>query len=108
FWKTPMLGDGKLALEPEFSGDVEAITPVTARSPVGAAIQQWTLRASALRGQTLHILGLESTMTDALVQMEFADGTEWTKLLTPQQPAAVIPRTYRVWRPPTPTIFEEI
>ena len=93
FWKTPMLGDARLALEPEFSGDAKAITPITTRSPLGASIQQWTLRASNLRGQTLHILGLESTMTDTLVQMEFADGTEWTKLLTPQQPAAVIPRT---------------
>jgi hydrogenase/urease accessory protein HupE len=93
FWKTPMLGDAKLALEPEFSGDAKAITPITTRSPLGASIQQWMLRASNLRGQTLHILGLESTMTDTLVQMEFADGTEWTKLLTPQQPAAVIPRT---------------
>jgi hydrogenase/urease accessory protein HupE len=93
FWKTPMLGDAKLALEPEFSGDTKAITPVTTRSPVGASIQQWTIRASALRGQTLHILGLESTMTDTLVQMEFADGTAWTQLLTPQQPAAVIPKT---------------
>ena len=93
FWKTPMLGDAKLALEPEFSGDAKAITPITTRSPLGASIQQWMLRASNLRGQTLHILGLESTMTDTLVQMEFADGTEWTKLLTPQQPAAVIPMT---------------
>lgn len=30
-------------------------------------------------------------MTDALVRMEFADGTSWTQRLTPQQPAAVIP-----------------
>ena len=67
-WKTPMLGDARLALEPEFSGDAKAITPVTTRAPPGAAIQQWTLRASALRGQTLHIRGLESTMTDTLVR----------------------------------------
>lgn len=93
FWKTPMLGDAKLALEPEFSGDAKAITPVSSRSPVGASIQQWTIRASVLRGQNVHILGLESTMTDALVRIEFADGTEWTKLLTPQESAAMIPKT---------------
>lgn len=93
FWKTPMLGDARLALEPEFSGHAKAITPITTRSPVGASIQRWTLHAPALRGQTLHILGLESTMTDALIRIEFADSTEWTKLLTPQQPATVIPKT---------------
>jgi hypothetical protein len=40
FWKTPMLGDAKLALEPEFSGDAKATTPITTRSPLGASIQQ--------------------------------------------------------------------
>jgi hydrogenase/urease accessory protein HupE len=61
------------------------------RTPPGAAIQQWTLRAPTLRGQTLRIRGLESTMTDVLVRIEFADGTTWMQRLTAQQPAAVIP-----------------
>ena len=92
-WKTPMLGDARLALYPEFSGDTTAITPVTTRSPPGAAIQQWTLRAPALRGQTLHILGLESTMTDALIRVAFTDGSGWTQRLTSRQPEAVIPES---------------
>ena len=90
-WKTPMLGDARLALEPEFSGDVKAVTPMTTRKVPGAAVQTWTLRAQALRGQTVRIRGLEGTMTDALVRMEFADGTSWTERLTPQQPTIVIP-----------------
>ena len=90
-WKTPMLGDARLALEPEFSGDVKAVTPMTTRKVAGAAVQTWTLRAQALRGQTVRIRGLEGTMTDALVRMEFADGTSWTERLTPQQPTIVIP-----------------
>jgi len=90
-WKTPMLGDARLALEPEFSGDVKAVTPMTTREVPGAAVQTWTLRAQALRGQTVRIRCLEGTMTDALVRMEFADGTSWTERLTPQQPIAVIP-----------------
>ena len=52
-WKIPMLGDARLPVEPEFSGDAKAATPVTTRTPPGAAIEQWTLRAPALRGQTL-------------------------------------------------------
>src|SRR5580765_5092466 len=90
-WKTPMLGDARLALVPEFSGDVKAVAPITTRKVPGAAVQTWTLRAQALRGQTVRIRGLEGTMTDALVRMEFADGTSWTERLTPQQPIAVIP-----------------
>ena len=90
-WKTPMLGDARLALEPEFSGDVKAVTPMTTRKVAGAAVQTWTLRAQALRRQTVRIRALEGTMTDALVRMEFVDGTSWTERLTPQQPITVIP-----------------
>lgn len=96
-WKTPMAGDARLALEPEFSGDATPATPVTTRTPPGAALQTWTLRAPALRGQTLRIRGLDHTMTDALVRCEFADGTSWTQRLTPQQPAAGIPGKSSSW-----------
>ena len=96
-WKTPMQGDGRLALEPEFSGDAKAITSVATRTPPGAAVQTWTLRAPTLRGQTLRIRGLEDTMTDALVRIEFADGTTWVQRLTGQEPSASIPMRQSGW-----------
>ncbi|MFO0795200.1 MAG: HupE/UreJ family protein [Candidatus Brocadiaceae bacterium] len=90
-WKTPMLGEARLALVPEFSGDAKVVTPVTTRTIPGAAIQQWMLRAPALRGQTLRIRGLEGTMTDTLVRIEFAGSASWMQRLTPHQPSAKIP-----------------
>ena len=96
-WKTPMLGEGRLSLEPEFSGDANAVTPVTTSMPPGAAIQEWTLRAPTLRGQTLHIRGLEGTMTDVLIRIEFADGTTWVQRLTGQEPSAIIPMRQSGW-----------
>jgi hydrogenase/urease accessory protein HupE len=90
-WKTPMVGDARLALDPEFSGDVHRVSPVVTQRPAGAAVQTWTLRADALRGQTVRISGLEGTMTDALVRIDFADGTSWTQRLTPRAPAATVP-----------------
>jgi hydrogenase/urease accessory protein HupE len=96
-WKTPMLGTARLALEPEFSGDSKAVTPVTTRTPPGAAIQQWTLRAPMLRGQTLRIRGLEGSMTDALVRIEFADGARWVQRLTGQEPSVSIPMRQSGW-----------
>ena len=96
-WKTPMVGDARLALKPEFSGEATPATPVTTRLAGGAAVQTWTLRAPALRGQTLRIGGLESTMTDTLVRLSFADGTTWIQRLTPQQPSAVIPARQTGW-----------
>jgi len=91
-WKTPMRGEMRLALSVEFSGRTENLTAVARRETDGAAIQTWRMKAiDPLRGQSVRLVGLERTMTDALVRVEFADGTSWTQRLTPQQPAAVIP-----------------
>jgi hydrogenase/urease accessory protein HupE len=91
-WKTPARGEVHLSLAPEFDARTENITPVSTRMTDTAALQTWRLRAlEPLRGTTLRIGGLAGTMTDALVRIEFADGTSWTQRLTPQQPIAVIP-----------------
>lgn len=97
-WKTPMRGEMRLSLAPEFLGRTERLTPVALRDTGGAAVQTWRLRAvEPLRGQTLRIRGLEGTMTDALVRIEFADGSAWVKRLTPQEPAAAIPARQGGW-----------
>jgi hydrogenase/urease accessory protein HupE len=97
-WKTPMRGDRRLALKPEFSGRTEKLTPVTTRESGGAAVQTWSLRAvEPLRGKSVRIAGLEGTMTDALVRVEFADGSMWVKRLTPAEPAAGIPEEQSGW-----------
>lgn len=90
-WKTPMRGELRLALEPSFSGTTQALTPVVSRQTGGASVQTWKLRADEpLRGQTLRIAGLDSTITDALARIQFADGTTWIRRLSPQAPAARI------------------
>ena len=96
-WKTPMRGDARLSLRPVFSGDAKVHGTVTARGVNGASIQQWTLLAPHLRGQRLTLDGLESTMTDALVRIVFADGTTWTQRLTPRAPAAIVPFRQTGW-----------
>lgn len=97
-WKTPMLGDMRLSLTPEFSGHTEILTPIATRESGGAAVQTWRLKTNEpLRGQSLRILGLDTTMTDALARIEFADGTTWLHRLTPQAPAAVIPAEQSGW-----------
>jgi hydrogenase/urease accessory protein HupE len=97
-FKTPMRGDLRLALTPAFSGRSEAVTPMTARATGDAAVHVWRFRAlDPLRGQSVRIVGLESTMTDALVRVAFADGSSWTRRLTPQEPAAIIPERPSAW-----------
>ncbi|HTS82460.1 MAG TPA: HupE/UreJ family protein [Myxococcaceae bacterium] len=90
-WKTPMQGDLRLALVAEFSQGVQATSPVLTRRVPGAAVQTWSVRSTSLRGQTVRVGGLEGTMTDALVRVEFADGTSWTERLTPGRSEATVP-----------------
>ncbi len=91
-WKTPMRGEMRLALAPVLSGAAEVLTPMTTRRAGNAAVQTWRLRLlEPLRGRSLHVDGLNATMTDALVRIEFADGTNWVARLTPQAPELTIP-----------------
>ncbi len=96
-WKTPMLGEMRLALQPIFSGPVEVVTPVATRTTGNAAVQTWRLRAESLHGQTLRIEGLEATLTDALVRVTFLDGSTWVERLTPRQPGSLIPARPNAW-----------
>jgi hydrogenase/urease accessory protein HupE len=97
-WKTPMRGNSRLSLQPVFSGQTENLTPFTTRESGGAAVQTWRMRMSEqIRGQTVRIAGLEGTMTDALVRVEFFDGSMWVKRLTPDEPSAQVPLDLRGW-----------
>jgi hydrogenase/urease accessory protein HupE len=91
-WKTPMLGELRLAIAPVLSGASETISPMATRRTGSAAVQTWRLRLlEPLRGRSLHVDGLAATMTDALVRIEFADGTTWVARLTPRTPELTIP-----------------
>lgn len=61
-------------------------------------IQTWSFSAmEPLAGQEVVINGLSSTMTDALVRVEFADGREWVERLTPGTSRATIPAIQGGW-----------
>jgi hydrogenase/urease accessory protein HupE len=97
-FKTPMQGDARLALDVSFSGRVERATPVISRTTDNAMVQTWRLAAiEPLAGQEVRIDGLASTMTDALVRVEFADGSEWIERLKPGVPWAIIPAGQSAW-----------
>ena len=97
-WKTPMQGEMRLALTPVFSGANQTMTPVVTQRAEGAAMQSWHFRAiEPLRGQSLLIDGLEATLTDTIVRIEFADGSTWSERLTPARPSAEIPMRQSSW-----------
>jgi hydrogenase/urease accessory protein HupE len=90
-WKVPSRGEWQLNLSPTLPASAQAITPAISQQRGNAAVQTWLLRAPELRGQTIGIAGLEHTLTDALVRIEFNDGSHWLKRLTPNETQAAIP-----------------
>jgi hypothetical protein len=90
-FKTPMQGDFRLALSVAISGQVEPTTPVVSRVAGNAMVQTWQIRAAALAGQQVRVAGLENTLSDALLRIEFLDGRSWEQRLTPASPQATIP-----------------
>ena len=91
-FKTPMLGDLRLALSVAISGSSAPVSPVLSRVTEGAMVQTWQVRAAdRLSGRQIGIVGLENTMTDALLRVEFIDGRSWVHRLSPGAPQATVP-----------------
>jgi hydrogenase/urease accessory protein HupE len=98
-WNVPMRGDLRLSLTPSFSSQTQKLGPVVARQAAGAFTETWRLKTVEPLGRGLiKIEGLEKTMTDALVRIEFRGGGVWIKRLTPQEPSAVIPPRANGWQ----------
>jgi len=86
FWKLPMRGGTEMPLQPVLSSgwleDKEAVSAYGA----GAKTMLWNIDAGTtpLLGQTVTISGLEATLTDVLLKVTLADGTQFTQLLRPE------------------------
>ena len=92
-FKTPMQGDLRLALTVAVSGQIRAITPVLSRVFDNAMVQTWQMTVpSSLVGRQIRMVGLENTVSDALLSVEFLDGRRWVQRLTPAAPMVTIPK----------------
>jgi hydrogenase/urease accessory protein HupE len=91
FWKQPAVGDMALSLTPHLSSGWLETAPADQYAAPGYLVKVWTLRATApLDGQTVTIQGLEGSITDALVEIEQADGRRASAVLTPQSPSLTL------------------
>ena len=91
-WKQPVVGDLAVPITPRMSGGWLAQAPQQAwRTPAYRA-QSWQIETGEipLAGQTIAIDGLDGTITDALVRIRLADGSETTHRLTPSAPSFVV------------------
>jgi len=93
-WKVPAAGeDMRLALYVRLPEGCVNLTNPRGTFSGGAYVERWRVQApTGLAGERIAIDGLASTMTDVLVRIDFGDGTTWTQRLTPEAPAAVIPK----------------
>lgn len=91
-FKTPMQGDLRLALTAAISGEAEPLSPPLSRLADSAMVQTWRVRLpGSLAGRTVGIVGLDKTLSDALLRIEYLDGRSWTQRLTPASPQVVVP-----------------
>jgi len=91
-WKQPAAGELARPLVPRISGGWLDGSPARTDRTPAYRIAEWRIAAppGALAGRTVSIDGLEHTITDALVRIRLADGSESTRLLRPDAPSFVV------------------
>ena len=92
-WKMPATGDYGLPLHPAISAGWLGKTPDQTLLDGVELVQRWTIAAphAPIKGQTIDVAGLEKTITDVLLRVQFADGTELVRLIHPSDPVFTIP-----------------
>jgi hydrogenase/urease accessory protein HupE len=91
FWKQPVSGESAIRLTPVLSSGWLADSASISSANGVALIRQWTIKTTrSIAGQKVFIDGLENTITDVLVSITLANGTNITRILRPSAPSFVI------------------
>jgi hypothetical protein len=90
-WKKPARGDLILSIDPIFPPECRVVGIGSEDVRGGAYIARGTLECEGgLTDKTLEIAGLETTLTDVLVRVHYADGQQETHLVQPNQTSFVV------------------
>jgi HupE / UreJ protein len=94
-WRQPIAGEYALSLQPVLSGGALDAAPSHEWLTMDSRTRVWDLlpHREPMAGQTLRVAGLEHSITDVLVRLRTAGGTETTLLLRPLSPELVIAAT---------------
>ena len=85
-WKVPARGELRLALQLAWPEGVQFVKPPIAVLDGNAHLERSRIRREGgLEGESIRVLGLESTITDVLVRVEHLDGTMQVTRLTPDR-----------------------
>jgi hydrogenase/urease accessory protein HupE len=90
-WMAPADGEVEIRIEPVFPAGCALSSPDHEQFTSGSLLVRGTLRCEGgLAGKTIAIDGLESTSTDVLVRLKFADGRLESHLLGPASPSVAL------------------
>ena len=97
-WKVPAAGDRRLGLYLRLPETCRNITEPLGAVENASYFERWKVSCDGgLKGQTITIDGLRSTLTDALARISWADGSVEVERLTPEQPSLVLRGAQTVW-----------
>jgi hydrogenase/urease accessory protein HupE len=100
YWKVPGQGERmRLALDVEFPPGTTQLGPLRTTYANNAFLQQWRVqRSDGLEGKRIRIVGLEFTLTDALIRVQHLDGTTQVGRATAAEPTLTLKAEPDSWQ----------
>ena len=92
FWKVPLKGTMRLKLDPVLPEEFENASLPEIQVLSDALVTTWKIKnqSGGLEGEAISIAGLNATITDVLVRVEFLDGREQSTILRSSEPGFVV------------------
>jgi hydrogenase/urease accessory protein HupE len=104
-WKVPALGDLRLGLYVRLPETCEPKAEYVKGIEGGAFLERWNVFCrDGLKGQTISVDGLRTTVTDVLARIEYRNGSTEIARLTPESPAFIVTGT-QTWFETAATYF---
>ena len=87
-WRTPVLSGMRLPVTLRLPADVRNVTEPAVRELTDSLVERRVVQAASgsLAGARIDFVGLQGTITDVLVRVQFIDGTSSTTLVRASQP----------------------
>jgi hydrogenase/urease accessory protein HupE len=86
-WRTPVLSGMRLPVVLRFPANARNVTEPVVRELSDSLVERRIIEAGGgLTGTRIEIVGLQATITDALVRVQMLDGTYSTTLVRPSKP----------------------
>ncbi len=92
-WKVPLKGNMKLKISPALPEHFKNVSPPEIQMLYDAIVEQWQINSESggFEEETIRIEGLNTTITDVLVRLEFLDGRSYSRILRPSEPSFIVP-----------------